>query len=119
MLILAMQDTMIITFTMVSIDIDLYPLLWNLFEQLITHFLLQQLTPKGYILYAAAILGRINPKFISQYGPFVDALFYDVAHNSANAKPNDDKEIFFPLARHKSWFDGHSFANGLFPFGKC
>ena len=24
--------------------------------------------------------------------------------------------IFFPPARHKSWFDGHSFASGLFPF---
>ena len=70
----------------------------------------------GYVLYASAVLGRANPKFISQYGPFVDALFYDVAHNSALAKPNDDKGIFFPLARHKSWFDGHSFASGLFPF---
>mmetsp|Transcript_32239 Transcript_32239/g.56125 ORF Transcript_32239/g.56125 Transcript_32239/m.56125 type:complete len:1316 (+) Transcript_32239:58-4005(+) len=71
----------------------------------------------GYVLYAAAILGRANPKFITQYGPFVDALFYDVAHNSGVAKPNNDKkEIFFPLARHKSWFDGHSFASGLFTF---
>lgn len=24
--------------------------------------------------------------------------------------------MLFPLARHKSWFDGHSFASGLFPF---
>lgn len=70
----------------------------------------------GYVLYAAAILGRADPKFISQYGPYVDAVFYDVAHSSAVAKPNSDKEIFFPLARHKSWFDGHSFASGLFPF---
>lgn len=71
----------------------------------------------GYVLYASAILGRANPKFISQYGPFVDALFYDVANNSADARQNNvGKEIFFPLARHKSWFDGHSFASGLFPF---
>jgi len=71
----------------------------------------------GYILYASAILGRANPKFISQYGPFVDALFYDVAHNNADPKPgNGQIEIFFPLARHKSWYDGHSFASGLFPF---
>lgn len=71
----------------------------------------------GYILYASAILGRANPKFISQYGPFVDALFYDVAHNNADPKPGNGRiEIFFPLARHKSWYDGHSFASGLFPF---
>ncbi|KAL3788862.1 LOW QUALITY PROTEIN: hypothetical protein ACHAW5_009219 [Stephanodiscus triporus] len=65
----------------------------------------------GYVLFASAILGRANPQFVSQYGLFVDALFYDVAHNGFG---NDN--IFFPLARHKSWFDGHSFASGLFPF---
>ncbi len=71
----------------------------------------------GYVLYAAAILGRAKPKFISQYGSYVDSLFYDVAHNSsAVIHPGSKGEIFFPLARHKSWFDGHSFASGLFPF---
>jgi endoglucanase Acf2 len=70
----------------------------------------------GYALYASAILGRANPKFIAQYGPYVDALFYDVAHNTADVKSNADNDIFFPLSRHKSWFDGHSFATGLFPF---
>ncbi|KAL7441785.1 hypothetical protein ACHAXH_008769 [Discostella pseudostelligera] len=68
----------------------------------------------GYVLFAAAILGRANPSFISLYGPYVDALFYDVAHNGAHT--SSDSDIFFPLARHKSWFDGHSFASGLFPF---
>ena len=24
--------------------------------------------------------------------------------------------VFFPAARHMNWFDGHSFASGLFPF---
>ena len=69
------------------------------------------------MLYAAAILGRARPKFISQYGSYVDSLFYDVAHNSSSVTNLGSKgEIFFPLARHKSWFDGHSFASGLFPF---
>jgi hypothetical protein len=62
----------------------------------------------GYVLFASAILGRANPQFVSQYGPFVDALFYDVAHNGV---AND--EIFFPLARHKSWFDGVSLVSSL------
>ncbi|KAL7547375.1 hypothetical protein ACHAWF_015267 [Thalassiosira exigua] len=70
----------------------------------------------GYTLYAAAILGRKRPEFIAQYGPFVDALFYDVAHSSTNLMSNSGNGIFFPTARHKSWFDGHSFASGLFPF---
>lgn len=75
----------------------------------------------GYVLYAAATLGRANPNFIVQYGPFVDALFYDIAHAGGISKnpdtnSHDKNDIFFPLARHKSWFDGHSFASGLFPF---
>lgn len=43
---------------------------------------------------------------------------YDVAHRSYASSDDSDSshEAFFPLARHKSWFDGHSFASGLFPF---
>jgi endo-1,3(4)-beta-glucanase len=71
----------------------------------------------GYVLYAAAILGRRNTQFISQYGSYIDAIFYDVAHNSNAVIKNDKRDdAYFPLARHKSWFDGHSFASGLFPF---
>jgi len=71
----------------------------------------------GYVLYAAAVLGRAKPTFVSQYGSYVDSLFYDVAHNSSSVMNLGGKsEIFFPFARHKSWFDGHSFASGLFPF---
>ena len=66
----------------------------------------------GYMLYAAAILGRANPNFISLYGPYVDALFYDVAHNGAQS--TSESEIFFPLTRHKSWFDGVSQCLSLF-----
>lgn len=60
----------------------------------------------GYVLFAAAILGRANPNFISLYGPYVDAIFYDVAHNGMPS--TSSSEIFFPIARHKSWFDGVS-----------
>mmetsp|Transcript_17043 Transcript_17043/g.35573 ORF Transcript_17043/g.35573 Transcript_17043/m.35573 type:complete len:1400 (+) Transcript_17043:267-4466(+) len=70
----------------------------------------------GYVLYAAAVLGRANPDFVAQYSSYIDAIYYDVAHNSTTVTHNDEEEIFFPLARHKSWFDGHSFASGLFEF---
>lgn len=71
----------------------------------------------GYVLYASAILGKKNPKFVSQYGSYVDSLFYDVAHNSSAISKHGDKgEVLFPFARHKSWFDGHSYATGLFEF---
>lgn len=69
----------------------------------------------GYVLYAAAILGRANPKFISQYGQHVDSFFYDVA-NDVSAEYKNGGDVFFPRSRHKSWYDGHSFASGLFMF---
>lgn len=69
-----------------------------------------------YILYACAILGRMNSTFVTEYGNHVDALMFDIAHNG-NGNSQTLDSVFFPLARHKSWYDGHSFATGLFPFG--
>ena len=48
----------------------------------------------GYVLYAAAILGRANPKFISQYGHHVDSFFYDVA-NDVSAEYKSGGDFFF------------------------
>jgi|AntRauTorckE5430_2_1112549.scaffolds.fasta_scaffold00306_4 endo-1,3(4)-beta-glucanase len=69
----------------------------------------------GYVLYASAILGRLNSTFVDEYGTHVDSILYDVAHGG-NSNSDDRGEAFFPFTRHKSWFDGHSFASGLFPF---
>jgi endo-1,3(4)-beta-glucanase len=63
-------------------------------------------------------MAKVNSTFMDSYGAHVDALFYDVAHRSSGDSrivPNNG--LFFPLARHKSWFDGHSFATGMFSFG--
>jgi Predicted glycosyl hydrolase len=69
----------------------------------------------GYILYASAILGRLNSTFVDEYGIHIDSILYDVAHE-ANDSSDSSGGAFFPFTRHKSWFDGHSFASGLFPF---
>lgn len=45
-----------------------------------------------------------------------DAFFYDIA-NDSNFEAKASTGAFFPGARHKIWFDGHSFASGMFPFG--
>jgi len=58
----------------------------------------------------------MNSTFVTEYGDHVDALMYDIAHNG-NGNSQSLDSVFFPLARHKSWYDGHSFATGLFPFG--
>jgi endo-1,3(4)-beta-glucanase len=71
----------------------------------------------GYILYASAILGRMNSTFVNEYAYSVDSIMYDVAYSgNIDSSTTDESELFFPFTRHKSWFDGHSFASGLFPF---
>jgi endo-1,3(4)-beta-glucanase len=71
----------------------------------------------GYILYACAIMGKIDPSFVDKYGSKVDAIYLDVAHGSNFDSKASVDGIFFPGARHKVWFDGHSYASGMFSFG--
>lgn len=52
---------------------------------------------------------------MEEYGIHVDTILSDVAHGS-NMNSDVSGGAFFPFTRHKSWFDGHSFASGLFPF---
>ena len=61
-------------------------------------------------------MGSLNSSFVHQYGAAVDNLLYDIAYiGNADSLANDG--AFFPLARYKSWYDGHSFASGLFQQG--
>jgi endo-1,3(4)-beta-glucanase len=61
-------------------------------------------------------MGKIDPTFVQSFGSAIDSIYFDVA-NDSNFVSQKTKGIYFPAARHKSWFDGHSFASGLFPFG--
>jgi endoglucanase Acf2 len=71
----------------------------------------------GYILYASAVLGRMNSTFLNEYAYHVDSIMYDVTYSgNIDSDRTDEMDLFFPFTRHKSWFDGHSFASGLFPF---
>ncbi|KAL7574843.1 hypothetical protein ACA910_010680 [Epithemia clementina (nom. ined.)] len=71
----------------------------------------------GYILCACAIMGKLDPSFVEKYKSQVDAIFYDVAYGSNFDSRKRPDGVFFPGARHMSWYDGHSYASGLFPFG--
>mmetsp|Transcript_20729 Transcript_20729/g.45133 ORF Transcript_20729/g.45133 Transcript_20729/m.45133 type:complete len:991 (+) Transcript_20729:203-3175(+) len=72
----------------------------------------------GYFLYASAVMAKIDPTFIDRFGAHVDALFHDIAYSSnGSSRRAEPDSPFFPMSRHKSWFDGHSFATGLFSFG--
>eukprot|EP00977_Amphora_coffeiformis_P004556 scaffold982_cov169-Amphora_coffeaeformis.AAC.9 len=70
----------------------------------------------GYLFYACAVLGSLNQTFIERYGDLVDAVYFDIAYD-ANSNSSSSDGVFFPFTRHKVWFDGHSFASGMFPFG--
>lgn len=64
-------------------------------------------------------MARLDPTFVDKFGSYVDAI-YDEVVNSQHASSASSKKgggPFFPMTRHKSWFDGHSFATGMFPFG--
>ena len=79
----------------------------------------------GYFIYAAAIVSRFKPSFIDEYTNHVSILIYDIANSSPdsfssvvasthNDEPKKDLHQLFPSARHKAWYDGHSWASGLF-----
>lgn len=63
-------------------------------------------------------MAKIDPSFKDRFGVHVDTIFHDVAHSgNSDSRRAPSTGNFFPFTRHKSWFDGHSFANGMFPFG--
>ncbi|KAG5182496.1 endo-1,3(4)-beta-glucanase [Tribonema minus] len=64
----------------------------------------------GYFLYAAAVVAKNRPGFYPAYRRQLDFMVSDIACHRALA----DR---FPTARHKDFFDGHSWASGLFSQG--
>ncbi|KAF0413858.1 Glycoside hydrolase, family 81 [Gigaspora margarita] len=61
----------------------------------------------GYLIYAAAILRHLDKEWGKQNEVWVDNLIRDVANPSA-------KDSYFPVFRSFDWFNGHSWAKGLF-----
>lgn len=74
----------------------------------------------GYMLYAAAVAAKLDAGFVSKYRPALFALMYDVANPGTGAslfEPGIDRSAF-PRARHKDFYDGHSWASGIFFMGQ-
>ncbi len=63
----------------------------------------------GYFLYAAAALGKGDPTWLATRKSAIYALARDIA-NPSKADP------YFTTFRHKDWFEGHSWAAGIFEF---
>jgi len=64
----------------------------------------------GYHLYAAAVVAKFRPDWAGSTVDYFTALARDIA----NPVPEDP---YFPQFRHFDWFEGHSWASGLFEFG--
>ncbi|CEG47048.1 endo--beta [Plasmopara halstedii] len=61
----------------------------------------------GYMLYALAVIAKYHPDFAEKHKAVVVSIVRDIASP-------DQNDTYFPFTRHFSWFDGHSFASGIY-----
>ncbi|KAF3482959.1 putative endo-1,3(4)-beta-glucanase [Arthroderma uncinatum] len=61
----------------------------------------------GYFILSAAIIGKLDPAWLDANKAYVNMLVRD----SGNSVDNDE---LFPFSRAFDWFQGHSWAKGLF-----
>ncbi|KAF9247484.1 CAZyme family GH81 [Penicillium roqueforti] len=61
----------------------------------------------GYFIQAAAIIGSLDPSWLAANKEWVNMLVRD----AGNSVPNDP---YFPFSRSFDWYNGHSWAKGLF-----
>lgn len=72
------------------------------------------------MLYAAAVAAKHDAGFASKYRDELFALMYDIANPGRGAslfEPGIDRAAF-PRARHKDFYEGHSWASGIFFMGQ-
>jgi endo-1,3(4)-beta-glucanase len=61
----------------------------------------------GYFIHAAAIIGYLDPSWLAANKDYVNALVRDASNPSG-------QDEFFPVFRAFDWYNGHSWAKGLF-----
>ncbi|KAK5956419.1 endo-1,3-beta glucanase [Knufia fluminis] len=64
----------------------------------------------GYFIHAAAVIGYLDPAWARANKDYVNALIRDVANPST-------LDTYFPIFRSFDWYNGHSWAKGLFETG--
>ncbi|KAJ0389901.1 hypothetical protein ATCC90586_011409 [Pythium insidiosum] len=72
----------------------------------------------GYFVYALAAVRRFDPAFIDAHATAIAMLIGDIGtplDRDTAFFSNLPALDYFPTARHKDWFVGHSYASGLFP----
>lgn len=61
-------------------------------------------------MYAAAVVGKAEPSFLTQYKSQILTYVRDYANPSS-------QDPYFPVTRNKDWYNGHSWASGVTEFG--
>jgi endo-1,3(4)-beta-glucanase len=61
----------------------------------------------GYFIYAAAVIGYLDPTWVKANKDYVNMLVRDISNPS-------DQDPYFPVQRMFDWYNGHSWAHGLF-----
>jgi endo-1,3(4)-beta-glucanase len=61
----------------------------------------------GYFIYTGAVLSLLDKPYFAQNRAVFDYLVSDICQNNAT-------DTNFPYVRHKDFYDGHSWASGLF-----
>ncbi|KAI1200237.1 glycoside hydrolase family 81 protein [Nemania serpens] len=62
----------------------------------------------GYFIYAAAIIGYLDPSWLTRENvDYINTMVRDVSNPSTSDK-------FFPVSRNFDWYHGHSWAHGLY-----
>lgn len=61
----------------------------------------------GYFIHAAAIIGYLDPTWLAANKDYVNVLVRDASNPSG-------QDQFFPVSRAFDWYNGHSWAKGLF-----
>ncbi|KAI8635582.1 glycoside hydrolase family 81 protein [Xylariaceae sp. FL1651] len=62
----------------------------------------------GYFIYAAAIIGYLDPPWLTKENiDYINTMVRDISNPSISDK-------FFPVSRNFDWYHGHSWAHGLY-----
>ena len=62
----------------------------------------------GYMIYAAAVIGKYDATWLATYKPIINDLVRDIAN-----PVNIGGDTYFPPFRHFDHFEGHSWASGI------
>lgn len=61
----------------------------------------------GYFIQAAAVIGALDPSWLAENKEWVNMLVRDAGNSVEN-------DTYFPFSRGFDWYNGHSWAKGLF-----